>query len=459
MPPPFTSPARRPGSATPPAVAAVLAFKYWALAAVAALAFAGAFFGAQSGGAGGIGGGALRSSAVAALPIPPPPPPPPPPPLSAGCTPAQRDAQADAFRRSTPGANFMASACPSLSILAALAAADGASDPSTHASHHPNRLTLVNVGANKGYGVAEVAALWRPDLGINPASVYARLRAAHPGRDPADAAIRGVCGDGEEAVPDVATPPSPPPALTVHAVEPIPPNVDLLRALARDVAESVRAAGPAAPPARLFVHPGAVGPDPGARLGYDPAACEHVGHEACQMQVFRPGLTPVTGWTLDAFFEEHGLLWGVEEEGGVGGGRGGASWRAARAGTVLAAPAPPPRSILLKVDAEGYDGAILMNATTGPGSALDAVRAVEFEYHGVNQWGPGPGQVALEAVVHKLDRAGFDCYLEFGAHLVALTGTCWAEAYEFFQWSNVLCVRRGDVWADAAAGLAVWKDG
>jgi hypothetical protein len=63
----------------------------------------------------------------------------------------------------------------------------------------------------------------------------------------------------------------------------------------------------------------------------------------------------------------------------------------------------------------------------------------------------------LEDVVKKLDGAGLDCYLEYENKLVHLTGTCWIDVYEFFMWSNVLCVRRGDVWADAAAGLAVWK--
>ena len=326
----------------------------------------------------------------------------------------------------------MFSACPSLAILAALQAAE----PDAGGS-----LTLVNVGANKGYGVAEVMALWRLDVGVSPASVHADLKGAHPDA-PADA-IRGVCSDGEEVVPEPAATANLP-VLTVHAVEPVPPNIGLLRRLARTVN------GAHVPtPVRMYVHPGAVGPDADAALGFDQAACEHVGRESCQMEALRPGLVPVTGWTLDSFFAEHGLTMELLP----GGRRGDAG-----AGAAVAAPRPPGRrSIFLKIDAEGYDGAILMNATTGPESALDAARAVEFEYHNVGKWGPNAGQVRLEDVVKKMDGTGMDCYLEFADKLVHLTGTCWAAPYEFFQWSNVLCVRRGDVWAGAAADLAVWK--
>lgn len=50
----------------------------------------------------------------------------------------------------------MPSACPPISILAALHAADPAAGGS---------LTLVNVGANEGCAIAYMASLWRPDLG------------------------------------------------------------------------------------------------------------------------------------------------------------------------------------------------------------------------------------------------------------------------------------------------------
>jgi hypothetical protein len=418
--PPSPSPRHGAGFArTPPTH--VLLF----VMGVAVCAFVGAFHGAGSGAAralvhmGSAAAHVAAASPARATAAPP----------STGCTPAQRDTQADAFVKATAPTDgstrptYRGSACPSISILAALQAADPA------ASAAGGGLTLVNVGANKGYGVAEVASLWRPDLGVTPASVYEDLKATYPNAAPAK--IRGACGDGDETVPEPAVAPDLP-ALVVHAVEPLPTNLPLLRRLARSIAD---ARAPSAPGARMFVHPGAVGPDLDAQLGFDPAKCLQVGLESCQMAPLRAGLTPVTGWTLDSFFEEHALQLAGADRHGVA----------------------PPRSIFLKIDAEGYDGAIIMNSTTGPGSALDAVRAMEFEYHRVGKWGAKPDQVRLEQVVDKLDGAGLDCYLQHRDTLVHLTGSCWTGAYEFFMWSNVLCVRRDDVWADAAAGLAVWK--
>ena len=349
------------------------------------------------------------------------------PPPSIGCTPAQRDAQAKAFTEANAqaGGKYRASSCPSIAILAALQAVD----PSAG-----GMLDLVNVGANKGYGVAEVMALWRPDLGVTPKSVHADLKEAYPDANPRK--ILGVCWDGNEVVPEPATTAALP-TLTVHAVEPLPVNVPLLQRLARSVLD----ARPS-PRARMTVHPGAVGPDADAKLGYNPVSCAAVGGEACQMEPLREGLTAVTGWTLDSFFEEHSLFL-----------QGPAGDHSAP-GPVIALTPRPRRSIFLKIDAEGYDGAILINSKTGPGSALDAVRAVEFEYHRVGKWGLEVDQVRLEDVVTKLDGAGMDCYLEYADKLVHLTGTCWTSAYEFFSWSNVLCVRRGDVWADIASHLA-----
>jgi hypothetical protein len=50
---------------------------------------------------------------------------------------------------------------------------------------------------------------------------------------------------------------------------------------------------------------------------------------------------------------------------------------------------------------------------------------------------------SLEDVVQTLNGYGYDCYLAQHHILLQLTG-CWDAAYEFKDWSNVICVPRSN---------------
>lgn len=120
---------------------------------------------------------------------------------------------------------------------------------------------------------------------------------------------------------------------------------------------------------------------------------------------------------------------------------------------------------LLKVDAEGYDAAVLDGAdgTISSGS----VQFIAFEYNakwrgaaesprGDDRSGSTttaaedrmPSPYTLQAAVAWLRRRRYLCFLVTPAALLPLSGDLWRDAYEFYRWSNVLCGRREDVlWA------------
>ena len=61
---------------------------------------------------------------------------------------------------------------------------------------------------------------------------------------------------------------------------------------------------------------------------------------------------------------------------------------------------------------------------------------------------------SLEGVVETLNGYGYDCYLAQHFMLLQLTG-CWDAAYEFKDWSNVLCVPRDNTALLAVAQMYV----
>ncbi|KDD77127.1 hypothetical protein H632_c13p3 [Helicosporidium sp. ATCC 50920] len=90
---------------------------------------------------------------------------------------------------------------------------------------------------------------------------------------------------------------------------------------------------------------------------------------------------------------------------------------------------------VLKIDAEGYDATVLQGAAQT--LAARRVRLLSFEYHGVGFW----PKTRLRGVVQWLAGLDYVCYFDGQPHLARLTG-CWDEAYEFHDWSNVVCVQR-----------------
>lgn len=88
---------------------------------------------------------------------------------------------------------------------------------------------------------------------------------------------------------------------------------------------------------------------------------------------------------------------------------------------------------LLKIDAEGYDPAVLKGAMRSIRTGV--VKLITFEYNkGV--W----LEYKLEDFVDWFDEYGFICYFD-GVFLTRLTG-CWFPRFEFYSWANVVCVHR-----------------
>lgn len=97
---------------------------------------------------------------------------------------------------------------------------------------------------------------------------------------------------------------------------------------------------------------------------------------------------------------------------------------------------------ILLIDAEGSDAEVIRSADISLRNGL--IRMLVFEYHSECPW----GRTSLKAVVGRLSAASYsyDCYFEGTGRLWKLTDGCWHDLYEIRQWSNVMCLLRGDIW-------------
>ena len=328
------------------------------------------------------------------------------------------------------------SSCPSSHVWARLLPAGLACAP----------LTLLNVGANKGYTAAALLGVLRPELGVDPPALYTRLVAELP-NDVEDA--EGLCGEAHEQWPGAPSlaPPCPgspgalPPPLALHLFEPLPGNAMLLRrGLLPLVAAAAAWAGNASQslPVDLHVHELALVAGEGGEGGEASGGgggggggggVRTVQFGACAPGNERCGVGPASAAAAAA------------AEG---------SGRAVRAasldewlgGSEAAAAALPrgTRNDVMVVDAEGQDPELLLQGARAL-LARQGVRVLQFEYQGsVRGW----ARTSLRAVTGALDALNYDCFflLQHGA-AVRITG-CWMPAMEFRQWANVLCVRRGE---------------
>lgn len=263
-----------------------------------------------------------------------------------------------------------------------------------------NAATLVYVGANKGYGLARALRLLAPDLGVSPSAWGNELRSL---------GALHACGWCRDCLED-------PRPISTHArvdaylVEPLEANVELLRAAlaafgfvpVTSNATWIKEVGVS----RAAVHLHQVAAGDSSREGRFPmlAAGDEVG-ALC------------TGRCDDYNFRDV---------------------RVERLDELLPAVAIDE----LVVDAEGADPLVLAGAS----SLLGATRLLQFEYHFRGSWAP---PTSLRNIVEDLD--AFDCYLQGpDATLWRLSAGCWDDAFEFREWSNVVCANSSDVHAHAA---------
>jgi hypothetical protein len=108
--------------------------------------------------------------------------------------------------------------------------------------------------------------------------------------------------------------------------------------------------------------------------------------------------------------------------------------------TTKPSPYHPLIDILL-IDTEGNDYLVLQG--TQKLIQTRSIRVIVFEYHWKLPW----GEIKLENAVKEMDEFGYECYFQGFGRLWKLTGRdCWHQTYEFYKWSNVMCVRREDIW-------------
>ena len=292
-------------------------------------------------------------------------------------------------------------------------------------------LTIVLIGANKGYGVAAFLDFFAPELATTPASLYERLHARY------GETVGGLCGmcedckvghvgrrvsrecvapSGERVGAAAAFP------IELHALEPLPANFEIITFGLGGVGSSrVEAGG-----VRLHLHQAAAVGDPA--LESVPFMVCSPGEEGCGVVLGssdsewayapkerRSALQNVTATTVDAF--------------------------ASRLGVAVID--------VLTVDAEGLDPDVLVGAEGLLRS--QRVRLLEFEYNWQRSW----EKTTLKSVVEKLDGFGYDCFLMQHKFLLRATG-CWVAAYEFKNWGNVMCLSRKETVLAAALNHFLW---
>lgn len=303
--------------------------------------------------------------------------------LARTCSSAERDAQRDRI-------NFSESRCPSSTFISLIyETAIGCRD-----------AVVVNVGANKGYVISEIAAIFAPQANVNPKRLGSAIH--NFGLSLNNYSGCGVCNDCRSE-PDASSASKclgKPAHIAIHAFEPVPATVLLLRtALVPLLAE--------APDISFTLHAAAVVRSAEITKSVPFEDCRH-GDEVCSIKLVAGTKTvQVPTASLD--------LWASNELGN---------------GVVID---------LLLIDAEGYDPDVIRGAHSLLNSGR--VRILQFEYNSGNLW----ETETLESTVSALDWHGYSCFLIGRAsNAVLLTGCFEPHSMEKKAWSNVLCVRRSE---------------
>jgi len=254
-------------------------------------------------------------------------------------------------------------------------------------------LVMLNIGANKGYNLAEWMQRYTAADISNKKWHQLMMRSADP---PCALQCCGVCLVCHRARmkqrADVGA------RLRLHAFELQPSNERMLRQLV------------ALANAPVEVHGEAVSNMTGTVYTRDSGA---PGYESVAALTKAPARKAVTRnvTTVDAFMEAR---------------------RIERIG-------------LISVDTEGWDGFVLR----GMGGALQrkAIDVIEFEY--MRAWKQHLGQTALADTLRWLDSVGYTCFWQGNRGALAqASGGCWVDEFQTrisHRWSNLVCASRPDL--------------
>ena len=273
---------------------------------------------------------------------------------------------------------------------------------------HPIRF--INVGANKGYEIANFLQNWAPERNVtrrqwkNRILQYAAVQRSGYLRW----AAAGACKDGyqskrseQEALSKARRARRSGTTVEVHAFELSASTAQLLHWLvnATGVGDLVTVHNqPVANVSKLVPVPPAIAAG-GERFGICLGrSCRRRGH------------VDVLATSLDDFITQNALS----------------------------------RVYHVTIDAEGWDAVIL----EGLRSSLRAkiVQLVEFEYHVKGFWGlphSSPDRRSLAGTLRWMSDMGWFCFMQARSGLLPVSPPCWRDSFEVNRWINLVCAQRG----------------
>lgn len=266
---------------------------------------------------------------------------------------------------------------------------------------HPNRVTFLNVGANKGYDLLSFLQ-WYTDTTVNKTEWKRLAQTAENGVVCADQCC-GVCGSCVQKRPR-GSPYARPRHVELHAFEPSASTRALLRRLvdATQIPATVHALAVGNSTAAVYMPP--------EKPGYEGASPKKLG---ARRRTHGESANIVNQTTVDEFMRARRIKY---------------------AHHVL-------------IDAEGWDGLVLagMHRTL----AARAAGVVEFEHstkwHAVH---PSGGR-SLEVTLAWMRGLGYRCFWQanYGA-LAEATPPCWRDGFEYvhpMSWRNLVCAAREEI--------------
>jgi FkbM family methyltransferase len=256
------------------------------------------------------------------------------------------------------------------------------------------KISLVNVGANKGYQVAKFLQLFTRSLSVSNRAWHAALLrvASEKLRRPMTEHSMPCGGCKECNATDVKLRSHNLP-VHVHAIEALPANAALLREMFDEMKV----------PATLhhFIASNVSG------TAYTNFKWGHTGDELSLFQAYRfgPWIYPMPSMSLTDFATAQNLT----------------------------------HIYWLTIDTEGFDALVLEG--TYDLLRAHAIDVLEFEYHGLGYWRPRGSQSRnIADVVRTLHRLGYACYWNGNSGKVArANGQHWCDKFEIRRWSNLVC--------------------
>jgi FkbM family methyltransferase len=277
-------------------------------------------------------------------------------------------------------------------------------------------VTFMDVGCNKGYTSAKFFDSFTPGSAMNPQTVHESILSSNVKFD----RDCGVCDDCRDTANNEDTNFD---KVTVHCFEPSPSSMSLLKATKDRIFKTNSTSQ------EWVLHEMGVSNTNG-EMWWD-GACKNIGDETCKIvDKNTTGAVKIPTYTVDAFLIDYSVK-AVD---------------------------------ILKIDAEGYDPAVLLGSENLLRSGKMPV--VTFEYNPLDRVGGLWQTTKLENVVTTLDSNGYDCYFESNLKkhngefnspgefhnskdtpsLYLITGGCLPEsaARSFRGWSNVVCALRAN---------------